>query len=83
MRKENIMNIIQAIKNAKNNQKIKRKSWIRYESPVFHLLKREDRVWIVKFNYWSENDGVITDGLRVDDYLAEDWEVVEDLTTGI
>jgi hypothetical protein len=71
------MNIIDAIKTAKNNQKIKRKSWVKYESPVFHLLKRDDRVWILKVDYWSENNGIIYDGLNVDDYLAEDWEVLE------
>ena len=73
------VNIIEAVKVSKNNQKIKRKSWVEYESPVHYLLRKDSNngVWIVKVDYWSENDGVITDGLRVDDYLAEDWEVVE------
>jgi len=73
------MNIIEAVKVSENNQKIKRKSWVKYDSPVYYLLRKDSNngIWIVKVDYWSENDGVITDGLRVDDYLTDDWEVVE------
>lgn len=72
------MNIIEAIKVSKHNQEIKRKSWVKYDSSVHYLLRQDNNIWIVKNDYWSENDGIVYDALNVDDYLADDWEVVED-----
>ena len=73
----NKMNIIEAVKVSKNNQKIKRKSWVKYDSPVHYLLRKDNNLWIVKVDYWTKNEGVVYDALKVDDYLADDWEVVE------
>lgn len=83
------MNIIEAMKAALDGNKIRRKDWHyihyiyrkypnsnntdvlfgRYESN-FDLDKyqnEEDKIYV--------RDGVVT--LRVDDYIADDWEVVE------
>jgi len=63
------MNIIEAAKECKNGKYIKRKEWVGF---IFVLFNNNSLL----FKY-SQDNRIIDLNIKLNDLLAEDWEVVE------
>ena len=64
------MNIIEAAKELKSGKYIRRKEWVGF---IFVLFNNNSLL----FKY-SQDEKIIDLNLKLNDLLAEDWEVVKD-----